>query len=123
MFERNVEKVNRSAVVEKAKKHAIRAIRDQYTETGKPKPHGYTPGSKVTGQAGEDLRELHKQQDYLFDTMLGIEAANWETTKELYALGRYNFLKSLKKVTALSGISAVIGAAALILAVRIQSRR
>jgi len=121
---------DRKQVEAHARKYAQHAIANQYTSKGEPKlrPSEREPrkvGDGIRGQIGKDLRELSNiaeslrfMADSAFYGSQSAEAGNWESTKALYALGRTNFIKTSRKITALAVMGVIIGAAGFITAIK-----
>ena len=100
---------------------AKKAIENQYTASGKPRLNTGIDAPNMI-EPLEQLEEIYSNSrawvNEKFDMLNDIDRAQWESTKELYALGRRNFLKYCKAITALAVTNTVIGTIGLIIAIR-----
>jgi len=114
---------------EDIKRFAQKAIDNQYTATGKP-IEPYPPKRKVQAKAkgdevGEKLRKLDKKCEDIknliwHETVMlnDVDRMQWESTKELYALGRKNVIKAISRVGVLALLGMVVGAVGLVTAIK-----
>jgi len=66
----------------------------------------------------DEIINLRKTLGCIAEKLIDVDRQQWETTVELYALGRRNFLRYCKIITAIAVTSTVIGTAGLIVAVK-----
>ena len=98
------------------RKTARNAIKSQYTASGKPIADEKFPHDEVVSH--DEVTDLREFTDIMIDNLNDVDRLQWESTKQLYALGRRNFLKYCTVITVLAVTSAVIGTTGLIMAVR-----
>ena len=73
------------------RKTARNAIKSQYTTSGKPIVNDVFPHDEAVSH--DEVTDSREFTDIMINNLNDVDRIQWESTKQLYALGRRNFLR------------------------------